>query len=221
MKLAQITKYAAIGTVAGIAAYASYTHMRELALVHGQTHTVAALLPVSVDGMLIVATLVMREDRSRGIGVRPWAWIAFLLGVTASIVANVLAAASDITSRVISAWPALALLLVIEVLATGKKAAELPPAEPATVATSALMAGLVQADTMSDIVSDIVSDTTRPARVRKRPSTAERVAKLRDRQPDLGVSAMAQKLGVSERTVTRHLAGLVNGAEVPDMVTVN
>lgn len=126
MKLTTAAKYTAIGAVAGIAAYASYSHMKDLALTHGQTPAVAALLPVSVDGMLIVATIVMREDRQAGHKVRVWAWVAFVLGVAASVVANVLAAQSDITSRVISAWPAVALLLVIEVLATGKKSVERP-----------------------------------------------------------------------------------------------
>jgi hypothetical protein len=82
--------------------------------------------------MLIVATVAMREDRANGLKVRRWAWVAFVLGVLASVVANVLAAQDDITSRVISAWPAVALLLVIEVLATGKKPAELPAEVPAT-----------------------------------------------------------------------------------------
>lgn len=156
MKPAQVTKYAAIGAVAGIAAYASYSHMAQLALDHGQTQTVAALLPVSVDGMLIVATVVMREDRQAGFRVRPWAWIAFILGVLASVTANVLAASPDITSRVISAWPALALLLVIEVLATGKKSTVLP-AEAAPVTVPARTA---------------VEAEARPVRVPRKPAAA-------------------------------------------------
>jgi len=133
MNIPLATKHTAIGLVAGIAAYASYSHMRALALEHGQTSTVAALLPISVDGMLVVTTLVMREDRAAGFKVRPWAWIAFVLGVGASVIANVLAAADDVTSRVISAWPALALLLVIEVLATGKRPVVEVPEEASRV----------------------------------------------------------------------------------------
>jgi hypothetical protein len=131
MKLTTTAKYTAIVAVAGIAAYASYSHMRDLAIEHGQSGTVAALLPISVDGMLIVATVAMKEDRANGLKVRLWAWVAFVLGVLASVVANVLAADDDLTSRVISAWPAVALLLVIEVLATGKKPVELPAEVPA------------------------------------------------------------------------------------------
>lgn len=214
MKLSQITKYAAIGAVAGIAAYASYSHMRELALEHHQTHVVASLLPVSVDGMLIVATLVMREDRQAGLKVRPWAWVAFVLGVAASIVANVLAAADDVTSRVISAWPALALLLVIEVLATGKKVAAVAavldspaelPAEPAVVET------------------DVMTPPAAAKPAKKAPAAAK-VAKVRATNPAMPQEEVAKKAGVSVRTVARHwqdTSPRVNGTEVPELVTTS
>lgn len=209
MKLAQITKYAAIGAVAGIAAYASYSHMRELALDHGQTQTVAALLPVSVDGMLIVATIVMREDRQAGLRVRLWAWIAFVLGVGASVIANVLAAADDITSRVISAWPAVALLLVIEVLATGKKASVLQTDVPEPAEFSAEP---VKTDVMTP------APVVRPA---KKATAAVKVAKIRAQHPAMPQEEVAKRVGVSVRTVARHwpdTAPAVNGTEVPQLV---
>lgn len=191
MKLANITKYAAIGAVAGIAAYASYSHMRDLALEHHQTLIVASLLPVSVDGMLIVATLVMREDRQAGLKVRPWAWVAFILGVGASVVANVLAAADDVTSRVISAWPAVALLLVIEVLATGKKAAVVAavldaPAEPVVQPAA------------------VVTEEPAPAEPTPPRKAAAVVAALRAEHPDMPQDAVAKQTGLAVRTVQRH-----------------
>ncbi|MEU7773673.1 DUF2637 domain-containing protein [Micromonospora taraxaci] len=115
------------GTVAVtvIAAVGSYDHMRELAHRAGQGPLLAALLPLSVDGMILVATLALNDGRRS----RWSAWLAFLVGVAASLAANVIVAAPDVVSRVVSAWPAVALLLTVEVLARSGRAAVVP-AEP-------------------------------------------------------------------------------------------
>lgn len=196
MKTAQLAKYAGVAAVAGIAAYASYTHMRELAIEHGQPQLVAALLPVSVDGMLIVATLVMREDRGNGLKVRVWAWIAFILGVAASVVANVLAAADDITSRVISAWPAIALLLVIEVLATGRKVAELP-AEVVPPAAPRKPAERPQPD------AELPAEAARPRPVRKPTAKAPVAKKTTPRRPAEETRKLAEEVLTSAPDATR------------------
>ncbi|MEU4714680.1 DUF2637 domain-containing protein [Micromonospora purpureochromogenes] len=123
------------GTVAVtvIAAVGSYDHMRELALEAGQPPFLAALLPLSVDGMILVATLALGDGRRS----RWSAWLAFLVGVAASLAANVLVAEPDAVSRVVSAWPAVALLLTVEVLARsgkGRQVSAVVPAEtPETV----------------------------------------------------------------------------------------
>ena len=101
--------------VAGIAALASYTHMRGLALRYGQDPLIATLLPVSVDGMMVVATVALGDGRRH----RWSAWLAFWTGVAASVVANVLAAQPLLIARCISAWPAVAFLLVVEVITRG------------------------------------------------------------------------------------------------------
>ncbi|MBM0236251.1 DUF2637 domain-containing protein [Micromonospora sp. ATA32] len=120
------------GTVAVtvIAAVGSYGHQRELALMAGQTPLLATLLPLSVDGMLLVATLALGDGRRS----RWSAWLAFLVGVAASLAANVIVADPHPVARVVSAWPAVALLLTVEVLARsgkGHQAAVVLPAEVA------------------------------------------------------------------------------------------
>jgi hypothetical protein len=108
---------ARLGTtaVALIAAVASYAHMRGLALTYGQEPLIATLLPLSVDGLVIVSAVAIGDGRRH-----TWsAWLSFWTGVGASIVANVLAAQPNLTARAISAWPAVALLLVVEVISRG------------------------------------------------------------------------------------------------------
>lgn len=59
----------AVTTVAGLTAIAaaiSYSHMRALAAAHGQAGWHAHALPLSVDGVEIVASLVLLTDRRAG-----------------------------------------------------------------------------------------------------------------------------------------------------------
>jgi hypothetical protein len=53
---------------------------------------------------------------------------------------------------------------------------------------------------------DIAADTARTPRRGPRPGTASAVARLRQRHPDMTTADMAARLGVSDRTVRRHLA---------------
>ena len=78
--------------LAGIAGAISYSHMRALAAGHGETGWQAHAFPLSVDGIEIVASLVLLADRRTGrrSGWLPWA--ALVAGTTASLAANVAAA---------------------------------------------------------------------------------------------------------------------------------
>jgi hypothetical protein len=111
------------GAVAAIAAVASYSHMRHLALACGQEDLIATLLPLSVDGLVMVGAVAIGDGRRH-----TWsAWLAFWVGVAASIAANVLAARPDPISRVVSAWPAIALLLVVEVISRSGRGRAVAP----------------------------------------------------------------------------------------------
>jgi hypothetical protein len=119
--------------VAGIAALASYSHMRGLALRYGQDDLIATLLPISVDGMITVAAIALGDGRRH----RWSAWLAFWTGVAASVIANVLAAQPSAIARCISAWPAVAFLLVVEVITRGGRARKSAPAAPTSAAVPA------------------------------------------------------------------------------------
>lgn len=107
----------AAGVVALVAAIASYSHMRDVALLAGQGDMLAYILPLSVDGLLIVASVALVDgETKRGI-----AWISFLCGSAASLAANVISADPDILSRCVSAWPVVALGLTVEILLRKKK----------------------------------------------------------------------------------------------------
>jgi hypothetical protein len=72
--------------------------------------------PLSVDGIEIVASLVLLADRRAGrqSGWLPWAALA--VGTAGSLAANIATAGPGIISRVIAGWPALALLIAVKLL---------------------------------------------------------------------------------------------------------
>jgi hypothetical protein len=105
--------------VAGVAAYASYVHQREFAVKGGADSISASLWPLSVDGLLLLATVGLLKPsgphtrREQGA-----VWFAFLLGIAVSLAANI-AAAPVLAWRpvLVAGWPPVALLLSVELLA--------------------------------------------------------------------------------------------------------
>ena len=99
-----------------IAGTVSYLHMHRLVALHGQPGWVAALTPLSVDGMIVAAsTTLLAESRDgrRG-GALPWALL--VAGSVASLAANVAVAEPDLIGRIIAAWPSFALTVSYELL---------------------------------------------------------------------------------------------------------
>jgi Protein of unknown function (DUF2637) len=105
----------AVVVVAGVAAVVSYAHMRHLAELAGEAWR-ADILPLSVDGLLVAASLVLlvRRKAGRRAGLLPW--VGLLLGVAASLVANVAAAQPTVLGRVVAGWPPLAFAVSFELL---------------------------------------------------------------------------------------------------------
>ena len=92
-----------VALLALIAGTVSYLHMHDLVAMHGQPGWVAALTPISVDGMIVAAsTTLLAETLSGGRGgVLPWALLA--VGSVASLAANVAAAQPTFSGRLIAA----------------------------------------------------------------------------------------------------------------------
>lgn len=105
-----------VGLLALIAGTVSYLHMHLLVELHGQPGWVAALTPLSVDGMIVAASTTLLADSRAGErgGVLPWALL--VVGSTASLAANVAVAQPTAAGRVIAAWPSFALIGAYELL---------------------------------------------------------------------------------------------------------
>jgi Protein of unknown function (DUF2637) len=114
--------------VALVAALASYEHMRLLALIAGEGWR-SWLLPLSVDGLAVAASMTMFVRRRAGLPAGGLAWLALLLGLGASLAANVAAADPTVQGRLVAAWPPLGLLLAYELLVQQVKALSGPGVE--------------------------------------------------------------------------------------------
>jgi Protein of unknown function (DUF2637) len=111
----QHTTTFAVVLVAVVAAVGSYEHMRTLAASVGEDWR-AWLLPFSVDGLAVAASMTMLVRRRAGLPAGAMAWCALLLGLGASLAANVAAAEPTLAGRLVAAWPPIGLLLSYELL---------------------------------------------------------------------------------------------------------
>jgi hypothetical protein len=123
-RLGTITGTLAVASVAG---YASYRHMATLARQHGQPDDLAYVLPLSVDGLMLVASIAMVS----GGRPRPTVRASFLTGIAASVAGNWLAGRQgDYVGQAISAFAPIALLLLVHMLITlPRPAADQAPAD--------------------------------------------------------------------------------------------
>src|ERR1700680_5055185 len=90
--------------------------MHTLVALHGQPGWVAALTPLSVDGIIVAASTTLLADSRSGRkgGALPWALL--VAGSVASLAANVAVAEPTMIGRVIAAWPSFALTASYELL---------------------------------------------------------------------------------------------------------
>jgi len=107
----RFTTAAVVCAVAAFAAVVSYSYIYGLGRAHGQDGTAARLLPLSVDGLILAASLVLlheaRNDRDAPALARFMLW----LGIGATIGANVAYGAGyGLLGALISAWPAVAFM---------------------------------------------------------------------------------------------------------------
>jgi hypothetical protein len=105
--------------VAAVAAYASYQHQRAFALHGGADLGSAGLWPLSVDGLLVLATAgLLKSGQHTTRRVRLAGWLAFGLGIGVSLAANIASApALGWQPVLVAGWPPVALLLAVELLA--------------------------------------------------------------------------------------------------------
>jgi hypothetical protein len=146
-----------VTAVAGFAAVVSYSHIHDLAGQHGQSKTAALLLPLSVDGLILAASLVLLHEARNARTAPARAWLMLGLGVAATLAANVLSGLPDgWLNACISAWPAVAFVGAVEMVMWMIRKAR-PEAPEITRGVAA-----------SDLGDTVSSDSVEAARARMR-----------------------------------------------------
>ncbi|MFC4914082.1 DUF2637 domain-containing protein [Actinomadura gamaensis] len=115
-RLIRATTTASVALLALIAAVVSYRHMHHLAQAHGESRWTAALIPLSVDGMIVASSMSVLSANRSGRREGRLAWTLLIIGTLASLAANVAVAEPTTTGRIIAAWPSFALVGAYEML---------------------------------------------------------------------------------------------------------
>jgi Protein of unknown function (DUF2637) len=118
-RLIRITTALAVATVAAVAAVISYSHAYELVSTHGETGLTARLMPFTVDGLILAASMLILDANRRHQPVPPLARWCLGAGILATVGANLAhGIGHGPIGALVSAWPALALAGSFELLLT-------------------------------------------------------------------------------------------------------
>ena len=108
---------AAVSVVALVAGFVSYRHALTVVRAHGESGALAEAYPLTIDGLIYAASMVLLNAARRG-GDRPTlAYAALVLGIAATLAANIAAGlAFGPVGAIVAAWPAPALVVSYELL---------------------------------------------------------------------------------------------------------
>ncbi|PZS34685.1 MAG: hypothetical protein DLM61_03195 [Pseudonocardiales bacterium] len=130
--LVRVTTVVAVVVVAVIAAAVSYSHMQQLADRAGEAWR-SYLIPLSIDGLVVAASMVLLTRRRNGLPGGRLAWSALGGGVLASLAANMADARPQVTAVLVAGWPALAFAVAFELLLQQRRADNAAASEVALV----------------------------------------------------------------------------------------
>jgi hypothetical protein len=137
-RVIRVATAAVVCAVAAFAAVVSYSHIYGLGRGHGEDGTAARLLPLTVDGLILAASLVLLHEARNDQDAPRLARLMLWLGIAATIGANVAYGAGyGLLGALISAWPAVAFIGAVEIAmqlvrrSRGPQAAASVPDRPA------------------------------------------------------------------------------------------
>jgi Protein of unknown function (DUF2637). len=180
----------AVTCVAAVAAWVSYWHCVEVVQAHGEDVVTARIMPATVDGLVIAASLVLLDCARHHRPAPVLARVMLGVGIVATLAANVShGVAYGLVGTVVAGWPALALV------GTGELALLL-------VRSPVVVPGLA-----AGVPDDTDATETTPYAPPERQA-GDRLAVVRQivaADPTVTGTELARRLGVSARTGQRWL----------------
>lgn len=163
-----------VAVLALAAAVLSYDGLHRLALDAGVPAALGYLLPIVVDGLVVVGSLSTVYAALAGLSAR-WPWTLVGTGVLASVVGNVMAAQPTTVARVVAAVPPVVLCLALETaLRLQRHRAGLPAVSRSTRTRASASPPTSAAPVSMPAPSPTVTPAHRPTRPRNVPPTAPR-----------------------------------------------
>jgi hypothetical protein len=181
--------------VAVVAGAASFEHIASVAIGAGERTWVGYSLPFAIDGLIVVGVAALLEDKRHRRQGRLSARLAVLVGVVATLAANIASAEPTGTARLVAITAPVSFLLSVEVLTRSGRRLSTPDDTDADTRTApaAGAAGPPAARAPGTATTG-----------RRRPTAAQRVARAVAKTPDASPAQIAARLRVSERTVQRY-----------------
>jgi hypothetical protein len=212
----RVAARSAAAVVALVAGAASFEHIASVAIGAGERTWVGYSLPFAIDGLIVVGVAALIEDQRQGRRGRVSARLAVLVGVVATLAANVASADPTATARLVALAAPVSFLISVEVLTrTGRKLSTpddntrpVNDPEPATEPSTQ------PAQHVRPAAAVPVPRVKPRAATRQRTTAARRVAKALQATPDATAAEIAARLGVSERTVQRYRPKPTNHTEL-------
>lgn len=134
---------AAVAGIAGVAGWVSYEHALAVVRAHGESGAVAAAYPVTIDGLIYSASMVLLDTARRDVRAPALARWVLAVGIGATLVANVAAGIRfGVMGAVVAAWPALALVGSYELLMTIIRREAVPARDVTTETVAADVTGV-------------------------------------------------------------------------------
>ncbi|MFI5849371.1 DUF2637 domain-containing protein [Micromonospora chalcea] len=207
MNVTSVASRLSTGLVALVAGYASFSHIFAVARSAGEHVSVASVLPLSIDGLILVGTLAMLDDKRSNRKPRLSARLAVAFGIIATLAANIASAQPTWTARAVAAVPPVAFLLAVEVLSRRGKLIRPEPVEqvePVTIAEPvAVEPEPVAVEPVGPVKVEPVKPTRKPS-AKPAGTSADRVMSAHLAEPEATHPRIAQLAGVSVATVKRY-----------------
>jgi hypothetical protein len=191
------------------AAISSYSGLASLADLVGWNHRLALLLPLTIDAYALTATRVWLSPKTASRRARRWAKGNAIGAIATSVAGNAVAHAANAHVFHVT-WPVVVAVSAIPSIVLGLithlwHLRNTPEAASAPVAVEAETAAVVPAPVPAEVPAD-EAEAAKPAPRKPRRSTAEAVAQLRAKHPELSQVAIAKRLKVTDRTVRKYWA---------------
>jgi hypothetical protein len=193
----------AAAVVALVAGAASFEHIASVAIGAGERTWVGYSLPFAIDGLIVVGVAALIEDQRQGRRGRVSARLAVLVGVVATLAANIASADPTATARLVALAAPVSFLLSVEVLTRVGRKLSTPDDNP-TDERPAVATGRDSQPATAGAKSSPKPAGTATGPARRRPNAAQRVMRAVEQTPHASAAQIAARLKVSERTVQRY-----------------